>query len=56
MTGRWLVAFLLVMVYPTTSVLGVDPYRFEGRSQLPLLVIDTSGQEIPDEPKIAAIL
>lgn len=56
MNGRWQVAFLLVMVYPATSVRGGDPYRFEGRSQLPLVVIDTSGQEIPDEPKIAATL
>ena len=56
MNGRWQVAFLLVMVYPATSVRGGDSYRFEGRSQLPLVVIDTSGQEIPDEPKIAATL
>ena len=56
MNGRWLVAFLLVMVDPATSARGGDPYRFEGRSQLPLVVIDTSGREIPDEPKIGATL
>ena len=55
MNGRWLVLFLVIVVHPAASVRGREPYRFEGRSELPLVVIDTAGQAIPDEPKIAAV-
>ena len=56
MNGRWLVLFLVMVFHPAAFVGGREPYRFEGQSQLPLIVIDTEGQEVPDEPKISATL
>ena len=33
-----------------------EPFRFEGPSTLPLLIIDPGAQAIPNEPKIRATL
>lgn len=37
-------------------LLAAEPFRFEGSSTLPLLIIDPGAQAIPNEPKIRATL
>ncbi|HBH50781.1 MAG TPA: spore coat protein CotH [Planctomycetaceae bacterium] len=38
------------------TLIAAEPYRFEGSSALPLLIIDPGAQAIPNEPKIQATL
>jgi len=47
---------LLAAVLCPPALPAAEPYRFEGSSNLPLLIIDPGAQVIPHEPKIRATL
>jgi hypothetical protein len=47
---------LSVLCFVSGELLASEPFRFEGSSALPLIIIDPGAQPIPNEPKIRADL
>lgn len=47
---------LLLILLCSGSTSGAEPFRFEGGSKLPLIIVDTAGKSISDEPKIDATM
>lgn len=53
---RFCCVLLSLLSLCTSAALGQESYRFTGSSNLPLLIIDTDGKPVPNEPKGEATL